>query len=205
MKLDVYVDVLCPWSYLGKRRLDAALAQFDGGAKVQVQWRPLPLDERGKTDDDAHLTELAAAEGVVVNLDAPERDSFAAHRLLWWAAEREGGQSRLLDALFAAHHADDADLADPAVLAAAAETAGLSGAAKFLASSDGVEQVKEEIGEARAIGFAATPTFVFAERWAVEGAQPPEVLVELFEQVADSSIESRAGEGGGCCGGGCCG
>jgi predicted DsbA family dithiol-disulfide isomerase len=215
MKLEVNIDVVCPWSYLGKRWLETALEKFEGRAEVQVEWRSLVLDAPQKGDldreDDAdldgHLTELAAAEGLTITLDpAHEPDTLAAHRLLYRAAERPGEQSRLLDALFAAHFADGADLGDPAVLAALAEAAGVSGAAEYLASDDGLEAVKEEIGETRAIGFTSTPTFVFEERWAIEGAQPADVLLELLAQVADKSIEARAGgEGGGCCGGGCCG
>ncbi len=74
--------------------------------------------------------------------------------------------------------------------------------AEFLAGDGGVEEVKESIGEARALGIEAVPTYVFDERWAVSGAQPAEVFSQLLAQVADATIGATAG---GCCGGGCCG
>jgi predicted DsbA family dithiol-disulfide isomerase len=219
MKVDVYVDVVCPWSYLGKRRLEAALAGFAGKESVEVEWKPFQLDPGAALPEDEfasaaagpsaevreHVTAIAAAEGVTLDLAASvTAPTFDAHRLLWWAREQGGApaQSALAERLFTAQLATGKDLSDHAALAAAS---GLPGAAEFLASGAGTDEVKEAIGEARAMGIESVPTFVFEERWAVTGAQPADVLAEILGEVADASIEARAGGGGGCCGGGCCG
>jgi predicted DsbA family dithiol-disulfide isomerase len=215
MKVDVYVDVVCPWSYLGKRRLESALASFAGRDTVEVEWKPFQLGSGGQgeefasgsvpsTDQREHLTAIAAADGVTLDLAAAvDAPTFDAHRLLWWARQRGGPRSQadVAERLFAAQLTRGADLSDHGVLA---EASGLAGAAEFLASGAGAEEVKEAIGEARAIGVESVPTFVFEERWAVTGAQPAAILGEILGEVADSSIAERA-EGGGCCGGGCCG
>ncbi|MDQ1644481.1 MAG: hypothetical protein QOJ50_665 [Cryptosporangiaceae bacterium] len=210
MKVDVYVDVVCPWSYLGKRRLETALAGYAGRDSVEVEYKPFPLsdgvlsvgpdDVPGAVKD--HLTSVAAEDGVTLDLAAVvPAPTFDAHRLLWWA-RAQGRQHEVAERLFAAHLSGGVDLGDRSALAAAS---GLDGAAEFLASSAGVDEVKEAIGEARAIGVESVPTFVFEERWAVTGAQPAGVLGEILDQVADQSIAVRAGGGGECCGGGCCG
>jgi predicted DsbA family dithiol-disulfide isomerase len=216
MKVDVYVDVVCPWSYLGKRRLETALAGFAGRDSVEVEWKPFQLGPGADADEFSsaaavpsaetreHVTAIAAADGVTLDLAATvSAPTFDAHRLLWWARERGGplAQADVAERLFAAQLAAGADLSDHAVLA---EASGLTGAAEFLASGAGVAEVKEAIGEARAIGIESVPTFVFEERWAVTGAQPADILAEILGEVADASIAARA-EGGGCCGGGCCG
>jgi predicted DsbA family dithiol-disulfide isomerase len=225
MKVDIYSDVVCPWCYLGKRRFEAALAEFAGAAEVDVEWKPFQLDPSAPAgsrpapaalaakfggEDQAraamaHVTKIAAEDGIDYDLEgAREVNTFTAHRLLWWARQRGGpaAQAALAERLFGGYLSERADLGDHATLAAMAAGAGLAGAAEFLASDAGVEEVKEEIGEARALGIDAVPTYVFDERWAVSGAQSPAVFSDLLEQVANATIGASAG---GCCGGGCCG
>jgi predicted DsbA family dithiol-disulfide isomerase len=225
VKIDIYSDVACPWCYLGKRRFEAALAGFAGRDDVQVEWKPFQLDpsaplvaepvpvamaaalgdeQRARTAM-AHVTEVAAEDGLRYDLErARNVNTFTAHRLLWWARQRGGAaaQGALAERLFVAHLSEAADVGDPATLAGLAADVGLDQAAEFLDSDGGVEEVKEAIGEARALGIDSVPTFVFDERWAVSGAQSPEVMGELMARVANATISASAG---GCCGGGCCG
>lgn len=225
MKVDIYSDVVCPWCYLGKRRFEAALAEFAGRDDVQVVWKPFQLDpsapvqgrqaaevlaakfggdEQARTAM-AHVTKIAAEDGIAYDLEnAVTVNTFTAHRLLWWAGQKAGPdvQAALTERLFSAHLSERADLGDHAALAALAAAVGLPDAETFLASDDGVEEVKEAIGEARALGIDSVPTYVFDERWAVSGAQPVEIFGELLDQVANATISATAG---GCCGGGCCG
>lgn len=219
MKVDIYSDVVCPWCYLGKRRFEKALAEFAGSADVEIRWRPYQLDPDASeqaqpapqalaakfgsaekvAEAQAHVTGLAAAEGLKYDLEnSLSVNTLTAHRLVWWAASH-GKQAELVERLFAAHFTEGANLGDQATLAALATEVGIEGAAEFLASSDGLDEVREEIGEARAIGVTAVPTFVFDEQWAVEGAQATEVFVAALTQV------SQDDGGGGCCGGDCCG
>lgn len=225
VKVDIYSDVICPWCYLGKRRFEAALAEFAGADDVEIEWKPFQLDPSASqqaqpspqalaakfgTEDQAraamaHVTEVAAKDGLAYDLEnAQTVNTFTAHRLLWWAGQKggRGVQTALTERLFAAHLSEAADLGDHAVLAGFAAEAGLDGASDFLASDDGVEEVKEAIGEARALGIESVPTYVFDERWAVSGAQPVEVFRDLLDQVATATISATEG---GCCGGGCCG
>jgi predicted DsbA family dithiol-disulfide isomerase len=226
VKVDIYSDVVCPWCYLAKRRFETALAGFPGCADVQIEWKPFQLDpgapgeahpvpatlatkfggEEQARQAIARVTEVAAADGLTYDLaGAHSVNTFNAHRLVWWARERGGAdvQAALAERLFAAHLSEAADLGDPAVLAGLAAEVGLDGAGDFLASGGGVAEVKESIGEARALGIDAVPTFVFDERWAVSGAQSVEVFGELLGRVADASV-SATQDTGGCCGGGCC-
>ena len=222
MKVDIYSDVTCPWCYLGKRRFEAALGEFAGRNDVQVEFKPFQLDPAAPheavptplalaakfgTQEAArtamsHVKDVAAGDGIQLDHEnALTVNTFTAHRVLWLAAQK-GVQAELVERFFAAHHSEGADLSDPATLDRLAAEAGLPGVAEFLAGEDGVEEVKESIGEARALGIEAVPTYVFDERWAVSGAQPVEVFSQLLGQVADATIGATAG---GCCGGGCCG
>jgi predicted DsbA family dithiol-disulfide isomerase len=150
----------------------------------------------------AHVAEVAAEDGLALDLEhAQTVNTFPAHRLLWLARQK-GAQASLVERLFSAHLSEGADLSDHATLGALAADAGLDGVGDFLASEDGAEEVKESIGEARALGIESVPTYVFDERWAVSGAQPVEVFAQLLRQVADATISATTG---GCCGGGCCG
>lgn len=221
MKVDIYSDVVCPWCYLGARRFAEAVAGFTG-AEVEVAFKPFQLDPSsppepvptpvalaakfGSEADAqramAHVKGAAAEDGIQLDHDnALTVNTFTAHRVIWLAGQK-GIQAEMVERLFAAHHTEGADLADHATLDRLAAEVGLPGVAEFLAGDGGVEEVKEEIGEARAVGIDSVPTYVFDERWAVSGAQPVAVFAQLLEQVADATIGATAG---GCCGGGCCG
>jgi predicted DsbA family dithiol-disulfide isomerase len=222
VKVDIYSDVTCPWCYLGKRRFEAALAEFAGRDDVQVEFKPFQLDPvaphepvpspqalaaKFGTEDQAraavaHVSGIAARDGMQLDLaNALTVNTFPAHRVLWLAGQK-GVQAAVAERLFAAQQSEREDLSDPVVLDRLAAEAGLFGVAEFLAGDGGVEEVKESIGEARALGIEAVPTYVFDERWAVSGAQPVEVFSQLLGQVADATIGATAG---GCCGGSCCG
>jgi len=222
VKVDIYSDVTCPWCYLGKRRFEAALADFAGRDDVQVEFKPFQLDPvaphepvpstqalaaKFGTEDQAraavtHVSGIAAKDGIQLDLvNALTVNTFPAHRVLWLAGQN-GLQAGVAERLFAAQQSEREDLSDPVVLDRLAAEVGLPGVAEFLAGDGGVEEVKESIGEARALGIEAVPTYVFDERWAVSGAQPVEVFSQLLVQVADATIGATAGA---CCGGGCCG
>jgi predicted DsbA family dithiol-disulfide isomerase len=164
----------------------------------------LPQDPDGAVPADEHyarkfgpgfrqvqqrVVQAAAAEGIDMR---PERmlvaNTLRAHRLLW-LAEREGGaeaQDRLSEALFRAYFTEGRNVADPETLVAAAGEAGLDPARvrAFLTGDDGAAEVAEQIRLAGDLGVTAVPTFVIDGRWAVVGAQEPDTLLQVFEQVS---------------------
>jgi predicted DsbA family dithiol-disulfide isomerase len=199
--IDVYSDVVCPWCYIGKRRLDLALDGFEG--EVNVRYRPFQLDpttpheprpllawlgpkfggEARAAAMTQHTTKVAAESGISLDFGkAIINNTFDAHRLIWFATSRGVG-AEVAEALHRAHFTDGLDIGSPSVLAAVAASVGLN-ATDFLASDEGVAEVRAEIADAYALGIQSVPTFVFAGKYAVSGAQDPATLRATLEEVA---------------------
>ncbi|MYW02571.1 DsbA family oxidoreductase [Streptomyces sp. SID3343] len=217
MKVDIYSDIACPWCYVGKRRFERALAAFPGGTDVEVTYRPYQLDpttpdepsplrERlaekfGAANLDgmnARLAEVGSGEGITFDFArAQSVNTLTAHRVLWLALAEYGAdvQAVLKDRLLRAYFAEGADVADHAGLTELAVEAGLDRdrVVAFLASDEGVAEVRREIAEAREIGVTAVPTFVFEGKWAVQGAQEASTFLKVMEQVRGQLTE-LAGE-----------
>lgn len=215
MKIEIYSDVACPWCYIGKRRFERALEAFAGREGVDVVFRPFQLDPTTPTTATPLMARLekrfgsgfraaakrteetARAEGLTIDHDrALAVNTLLAHRLLW-LAERDYGaavQRDLADRLFEAYFANGADVGDRVKLAELAAAAGMERdrVARFLASNEGEAEVRAEIAEARTLGVDAVPTFVFDETYAVSGAQPTPVFLQILEQVARERAESGA-------------
>ena len=210
MKVEIYADVACPWCYIGKHRFDRALAAFPGAAGVEVVYRPYQLDpdapaeagsHRAYLDErygpeassmDARVAQLGLAEGIDFDFDhALHVNTLAAHRLLAYALA-EGGpaaQTALSEALYEARFATGGNVGDHAQLAQLAEqAAGLDRAATaaYLDSGAGTDEVLAQIGQARQLGVKSVPTFVFDERYAVEGAQETSTFLKVLDQVAQA-------------------
>ena len=203
MDIDIYSDVVCPWCYIGKRRLETALASFDGD--VTVRYRPFQLDP--STPKEPHplidwlgpkfggagrvqqmtdqTTSVAAADGIEMHFDrAIISNTFEAHRLIWFAGDEAG--PTVAEALHKAHFTDGLDIGSHDVLTSVAADAGLDTARvrAFLASSDGVDEVQGLINDAYQLGITSVPTFVFAGKYAVSGAQDPKLLLQTLQEVA---------------------
>ena len=206
IQIQIVSDFVCPWCYVGKRRLEAALASRPA-ISASVAWLPYQLSPdmpREGKDRRTHHAEIfgperaraimekmvatAAAEGLVFATAPGARspNTLAAHRLLYRAGQVPGGdQDALAERLFAAHHTHSEDIGDPAVLARLAagtgiETAGLEA---WLRSDAGEDAVLALIEEARRAGVSGVPFFVFDRRQAVSGAQSPEVLAGILDQI----------------------
>lgn len=206
MRIDVYADVVCPWCYIGKRRLERALASFAGGAEAEVTFRPFQLDPDAPTTArplagylerrfgaaagamQSRVSQVAAGEGITIAWDrALSVNTLSAHRLLW-LAEREYGrnvQRALVERLFAAHFSEGGDVSDAAQLAALAVSVGMDAerVSSYLGSREGEAEVRGAIAEARALGVQAVPAFVFDDRFVLEGAQPVEMFLHALEEV----------------------
>ena len=204
--IDVVSDVICPWCFLGKRRLDRAL-EIAGNPEVTVRWRPFLLDPtispeglgrreylvakfgeaRLKTIHDP-LLQAAKELGVPYNFEVITRtpNSIDAHRLIRWS-HTAGLQSEMAERLFMAYWSEGKDVGDRKVLAGEAAAVGLDGGqiAELLASDQDTDNVKAEIERAYEIGITGVPTFILDQRYAVVGAQAPEVLAEAIGKVAE--------------------
>jgi predicted DsbA family dithiol-disulfide isomerase len=214
MRIEVFSDVVCPWCYLGKRRLEAALAEFDGPA--EVTWRAFQLrpdaprfGEPGAGELSAvaladryppeqivemqgRLTALAAEEGLEYALDrAHHVNSFEAHRLAK-AAGRHGRGEEMVERLFRAQQVEALRVDDPAVLARLAAEVGVPASTPAEAEEDAAA-VFADLEEAAAIGVSGVPFFVLDRRFAIAGAQSAELLGRALAQAAtvrESSAES---------------
>ncbi len=206
MRIDIWSDVICPWCYLGARRLASALDQV-GRDGIEVRWRAFQLDpaaprepgdlrtalERkyGPGSFDAmtqRLESLGRDEGIEYRFDRALRVNTAdAHRLIAWAGSSgaQGAQDALVRRLFDDYFTQGADVGDPATLVAAAVAAGLDGeAAGELLVSDGFDQqVRDDQAEAHERGISGVPAFVIDDQWVIPGAQDTERMVQLLSRV----------------------
>ena len=203
--IDVVSDVICPWCFLGKRRLDAALAQLPG-LDVFIRWRPFMLDptippegldrhqymlnkfgaERLKTIHDP-LIEAGKELGVPFHFNAITRtpNTLDAHRLMRWSHTIER-QHDMAERLFMAYWSEGEDIGDHAVLTRCAGAIGINAAqiAELLASDRDIENTRAEIAHAGQIGVTGVPTYILGHTYAIAGAQSPEVLIDAIGRVA---------------------
>lgn len=215
LHLDVIVDVVCPWCFLGKRRLDAAIQDLDD-VDIAVRYRPYQLDSDipkegidresyiigkfGSPDalDEAHarLFALGADVGITYAFDLIEKtpNTLDAHRLVRWAAA-EGLEEPMLERLFSLFFEEGADLSDIDTLVAAAEQVGLDGDDVTMKLEDGtdLDAVQAEIAHAGRIGITGVPTVIIENKFAISGAQTPDVLVEALRRIA-AELDATQGE-----------
>ncbi|TPE51359.1 DsbA family oxidoreductase [Amaricoccus solimangrovi] len=204
-RLDIISDFVCPWCYLGKVNLEAAIAAR-GAHPFAITWHAFQLDPtippeghaRGPYIEaklggpeqaaaaHARLTEMGAAAGIAFRFDRITRapNTLDAHRLTRWAAA-EDRQTLVATELFRRYFEEGEDISDPGVLTAAAEAAGLDPApvARLLAGEADRAEVAAEVAEAARIGVTGVPTFILGGRYAVNGAQPPEVWARVMDEL----------------------
>ncbi len=203
--IDVVSDVICPWCFLGKRRLDKAISQLSD-IKVEVNWRPFFLDptipkegmsrraymegkfgaERLKTIHDSLLA-AGKQDGVPYQIDKITRtpNTLDAHRLIRWS-HLSGKQSDVAERLFMAYWNAGLDVGDRAVLLKIAGEAGLdaSDIAKKFDDGTDVDTVTAEVGHAARMGVNGVPCFILGRRQGLMGAQPAEALADAIRTLA---------------------
>jgi predicted DsbA family dithiol-disulfide isomerase len=207
MKIEIVSDVVCPWCYIGKRRLEKALAVIGGDARPEVTWLPFQLNpgmppagmpraeyRRAKFGSversrqlDARVATEGRGEGIEFALERIERtpNTFAAHQLIDLAQERGAGGA-VVDALFRAYFEEARDTGDREVLLGIAAAAGLPRAdveARWddAAQARRVAQLEESM---KALGISGVPTFIFERKLSVSGAQAPESLAAAMREAA---------------------
>lgn len=206
MDVEIWSDIACPWCYIGKRRFEAALAQFEHRDEVRVTWRSFELDpaapperegERaarlaekyGITVEQARemerrMTETAAGEGLDFRFDiARSGATFDAHRLVHLADER-GLQDAMKERLLRAYFSEGELISDHETLIRLAREVGLDEgqARETLAGGRLGEEVREDERTAARFGISAVPTFVLDRAIGASGAHPPEALLELLRE-----------------------
>lgn len=198
--IDVVSDVVCPWCFIGKRNLEAALSSMPD-VQVGVRWLPYQLDPTipagghgrqaymaRKFGDRApgiypRITDSAKVAGLDLAFDRIKRspNTFDAHRLIRWAWAA-GKQDAVVERLFAGFFVAGEDIGDHDVLVRHAEAAGMDGAIvrRLLAEDADSDAVRQEIDQARALGVTGVPFFIIGQKVGVAGAQPPEALVRAI-------------------------
>lgn len=203
--IEIVSDAVCPWCWIGKRRLDEALAARPGLAVERV-WRTYMLNPEmpaSGMDRDSYLAAkfgadrlprlhepLAAIgreEGIPFDFKAISvmPSTVDAHRLARWALTA-GVQPQVVEDLFSRYFEQGQDIGDPAVLVEAARSAGMDAdlVAELLAGEQDVDRIRREDTLARQIGVTGVPTFIINGKWALVGAQPAEQWVEVLDRVA---------------------
>ncbi|GGD17220.1 DsbA family oxidoreductase [Nocardioides daphniae] len=222
MRIEIWSDVVCPWCYIGKRRLESALATFDHADDVEVVWRSYQLDPSAPKDEvvttvealgakfpggPAQVTEMhartrgiAAEEGLEFGDHSFHANTVDAHRVLHLALETGGPelQGQLKEALLHAHFVDNRHVGDARVLTEVATSVGLPAdrVAAVLASEEYAASVADDVAQARAYGATGVPFFVVDAKYGISGAQPVEVFSQVLEQAWADSHPAIAVVGG---------
>ena len=234
MKIDIWSDIVCPFCYLGKRRLETALADFEHRDEVEIQWHSFELDRGAPTVADGSLVDLVAAKygtdrdqaiaqhesmataaeelGLEFNWqDARPGNTFDAHRIVHLAAE-QGLADRAHERLMRAYFTEGRAVGDRETLVGLATEIGLDAATvrAVLDSDDFGNHVRSDEATAKMLGIESVPFFVLDRKYGVSGAQPPQVFAQALETAWSTRHErpEPVAAGGGCggaCGAGGCG
>ncbi|WP_341836543.1 DsbA family oxidoreductase [Chitinophaga pollutisoli] len=204
MKIDIWSDVACPFCYVGKRHLEAALAKFPHAKDVEVTWHSFELNPDAQKDyQEDHYTLLASKYGMTreqamansarvadagkaVGIDFKFDDmintnTFNAHRLIQLAAQH-GKQDEVEELLFKAYFTEGKHIGETATLEAIAKAAGLDADA-MLQGTEFTGEVRQDEAQAQQLGIRGVPFFVFDMKYAISGAQPVEVFDQTLEKV----------------------
>ncbi|GGE99047.1 DsbA family oxidoreductase [Hymenobacter cavernae] len=224
MKVEIWSDIMCPFCYIGKRKFENALKQFADRETVEVKWRSFELDpnmqavpgqsihemlaerkgvsvEEGKRMND-YMGNVAAEVGLHYDFDRMiPTNTFLAHRFLHLASAhglQDAGEERV----FAAYFAEGKNVGDLATLAQLGAEIGLDAAevTRTLETDAYTQQVRLDEYEAQQVGARGVPFFVFNDKYAVSGAQPTELFLEVLEKVrSEEKPVVVAGQAGAAC------
>jgi predicted DsbA family dithiol-disulfide isomerase len=207
MTIEIWSDIACPFCYIGKRRFERALSQFEGKDEVSVTWRSFQLDPTLETDPSisaveslaekkgwsleqtlqaqAYVTQMATGEGLAYDFDRQVvANTFDAHRFTHFA-KQHGKQIEAEEAIFHAYFTQGKNIADHDTLADLGAAIGLDPVAvrAALASDAHADGVGEDLQLARQFGISSVPFFVFNRKYAVSGAQEVGAFLQVLEQA----------------------
>jgi predicted DsbA family dithiol-disulfide isomerase len=205
MQIDIVSDTVCPWCFIGKRRIERAMA-LRPDVKFDVVWRPYRLDPsipREGVDRRAYLKAKfggsprtsamgeairseGESEGIAFAFDKIARspNTLDSHRLIRWSANA-GKQDQIVERLFQAYFIEGQDIGNSAVLSEVAAKAGMDGAlvARLLAGDADLVSVEREAGLANEMGITGVPTFIFDSKFMISGAREAELLVRVIDKA----------------------
>lgn len=207
MRVEIWSDVVCPWCYLGKKRFERALADFEHADEVEVVYRSFELDPDAPQDRTTPTVELlasryrmtpeqaeqaqrqmqerAAADGLTFRMDSLRSGNTRdAHRVLQLARDA-GKQGEMMERLHRAYFTDQESVFDHDSLVRLAADAGLDGDAvrAMLASDDYADHVETDEEMARALGATGVPLFVIDRKYGISGAQPAQAITQVLERA----------------------
>ena len=217
MKIEIWSDIACPWCYVGKRRFEQALQQFEHAGDVEVTWRSFELDPHAprthaESQDELlakkygmpvekaramneRMTAEARKEGLDFHLDRVKvGNPFDAHRLVHLAAE-SGRADAMKERLMRAYFTEGEAVGDPDTLVRLGAEVGLGeGRVREIVNGDAyANDVRADEERARSFGISGVPFFAIDERYGVSGAQPADVLLGALRQAYEEVEATRAG------------
>jgi predicted DsbA family dithiol-disulfide isomerase len=221
MKVEVWSDIMCPFCYIGKRKYESALQQFEGSEDIEIQWKSFQLDPTIPEQNDRkqnvyeylaerkgmsyehsvkmheNVVEIARNAGLTYNFDkAIIVNSFKAHKMIQLAKTKGLGDAAE-ERLFYAYFTEGKDFGDTETLIQLGTEIGLDEAdiRAAINSEEYAAKVKADIEEARNLGVTGVPFFVFNRSYAVSGAQPPEAFLQtLNKSFAEWRAQHPAGD-----------
>ena len=210
LAVGVVSDVICPWCYIGKRRLEKAIAALDGQHDVQVHWHPFQLNPTMPKEGisrkvyrtrkfgswersmelDAQVIAVGESEGIHFAFDKSETtpNTVDAHRLVWLAGQN-GCQDAVVEALFRSYFTEGRDISERQTLIDVTAEAGLDrqAADTMLNSDDGMDVISNAREMSQRYGVTGVPFFIIDQKITLSGAQQAETFLKAFRQVMDSS------------------
>ena len=208
LAVDVISDVICPWCYIGKRRLEKAISDAD--IQVSVRWHPFQLNPTMPKEGisrreyrtkkfgswersmelDAKVVTVGKSEGIDFAFDKIDRtpNTVNAHRLIW-LADQNGCQDAVVETLFRAYFSDAQDIGNRQTLIDVETEAGLERQAveAMLNSEDGMDVISNAKEMSQMYGVESVPFFIIDQNFSLSGAQQADTFLEAFRQVVSSS------------------
>lgn len=207
LKIDIVSDVVCPWCYIGKRRLEKAVTQLKDNYTFEINYLPFQLAPETPAEGEnskerliakfgsvdryhqilQQVSGVAAGEGLSFDLENQEvsPNTHSLHRLVWFA-QQEGKQLEMVEALFKAYFEDRINLAVTENVVTLAESIGLdtAKAREILTSDLGATEVDQLLYQNRLMGISGVPYYIINDKYAVSGAQPTELFLEALPEIA---------------------
>ena len=214
LSIVVYSDVICPWCYVGKRRLEAALGDPGMPAQVRFAWRPFELNpdmpaegverrtyrqrkfgEAGSAELDRTMAETGRELGIAFAFDRMQRtpNTRLAHRLIW-EADRQGRQDALVERLFRGYFEEALDIGAPEILERLAAESGLEadGVKEGLTGDDSLSAVTHLEQQGYRMGIQGVPFFILLQKYGISGAQPPEFWRDALPRISAEAAAAAA-------------
>ncbi len=216
MQIEIYSDVICPWCFIGKRRLEQALETAGYAQQAHIAWRPFQLNPtmpkegmgrhvyldakfggaEARRAIEERVAKAGEADGIVFAFDRIERtpNTFDAHRLIWFAGQ-QGCQDEVVEALFHSYFTKGREIGSLNSLAEIASDCGLNReeVERLLVSDRAVQEVRAEEATGHRLGIRGVPYFVLNGSISISGAQPPDIFVSALQQTEDTVMMRKSG------------